>query len=173
MDFPLTNRLEGSLQLCSVNEWPGTCFLSVLLVFLSASLRTSQLYWPSGQLCFGGSVHSTHPSRYKSFLVPAGPCACFLLAHPLLHSPNWSSHGYFIFSARDLLFCFCFISDLILLSSWDILDRTARMRLYFICPAYCRQVFNTAELVLSYTPQNVRLLFKPVTCWGPWSAHGM
>lgn len=148
---------------------------SVLPVFLSASLRISQLYWPSGQLCFGGSARSTHPSRYKAFLLPGAWLPVCLLP-PCPHnftcltnpSPTISS------SPQETCFfcskCKYFISNLMLLLLWDILARIARMSLSLTC---CRQVFNMAEPPLSHTPQNLKLLFKPLACWGLWSAYGV
>lgn len=87
------NKLRASKEACSFALWMNDLahvfsLFCVLLVFLSASLRINQLYWPSGQLCFRGSAHSTHPSRYKAFLVPENPCACFLLTYPLLQTAS-------------------------------------------------------------------------------------
>lgn len=180
-DFPLTNRLEGSLQLCPVKEWPGTCFLSVLctscfpfcfsqdqpalLAKWSAMLRGKRPFHSSIQ------VQSLPATWCPPVHVPAS--SSLTLFSRQLHPPNRSSRDYFILSAKDWLFCSkYFISNLMLLPPWDILPRITRMRLYLIHPAYCRQVFNMAELAISYTSQNLRFLFKPVTCWGPWSACG-
>lgn len=178
------NKLQACREACSfalwMNDLAHAFSLFCVLVFLSASLRISQLYWPSGQLCFGGSAHSTHPSRYKAFLVLDNPCACFLLIHPLLQTTAPTElilPWLFCLLPKSLLFFFSkhnyFLSNLLFLSPWNSLARVTRMRLYLICPAYSRQDFNTAELATSYTPQNWRFLLEPVTFWGPWPAHGM
>ncbi|KAM6419977.1 protein mab-21-like 3 isoform 1-T1 [Pluvialis apricaria] len=141
-------------------------------------LRISQLYWPSGQPCFEGSAHSTHPSRYKAFLPPGACRSVYLLPPHPPSSPDNFTHltdPPMISSSPQKTCVFCskhkdFISNLILLPPWDILARITKMSLYLICPAYCRQVFNIAELAISYTSQNSRLLFNSLGLAG---AHGL
>lgn len=159
------------LSFCSVYF-----LFSFLLLSGSASFTGQVVRYASGE----APVPPIHPgTKPPCHPVPAGPYASFLLAHPLLQttlSPSpilpWLFHPH----CKKLAF-FCwkrkyFISNLALLPPGVILARITRIRLYLIGPAYCRQVFNIAELAISYTPQNVRLLFKPATRWGPWSGRG-
>lgn len=132
------NKLQASKEACSFALWMNDLahafsLFCVLLVFLSASLRISQLYWPSGQLCFGGSAHSTHPSRYKAFLPPgAWQSLCVLPPHPPSPPDNFThqtdpSMTIFVLCTRDLFFFFSkhnyFLSNLMFLPPWNSLAR--------------------------------------------------